>query len=57
MNWDAMGAIAELVAAIGNWRMFSALLRSLDVPLEDGVDPWPPDGIAPDGSAGRTASQ
>lgn len=49
--------LVELVAAIGNWRMFSALLRSLDVPLEDGVDPWPPDGIAPDGSAGRTASQ
>ena len=39
----------ELVVAIGNWRMFSQLLRSLDVPLEDGVAPWPPDGVAPSG--------
>ena len=37
----------ELVVAIGNWRMFSQLLRSLEVPLEDGVAPWPPDGAAP----------
>ena len=37
----------KLVIAIGNWRLFSALLRSLDVPLEDGVAPWPPDGRAP----------
>lgn len=37
----------ELVAAIGTWRMIAALLRTLDVPLEDGVDPWPPDGRAP----------
>ena len=40
----------ELVVAIGNWRMFSQLLRSLDVPLEDGVAPWPPDGVPPSGS-------
>jgi alkylhydroperoxidase family enzyme len=39
--------LVELVAAIGNWRMFSALLLSLDVPLEDGVEPWPPSGEAP----------
>lgn len=39
--------MVALVAAIGNWRMFSILLRSLDVPLEDGVDSWPPDGAAP----------
>ena len=37
----------ELVVAIGNWRMFSQLLRSLDVPLEDGVAPWPPDAVSP----------
>ncbi|ASL07688.1 MULTISPECIES: carboxymuconolactone decarboxylase family protein [Mycobacterium] len=41
------GLLVELVAAIGNWRLFSALLRSLDVPLEDGVDEWPPDGVRP----------
>jgi alkylhydroperoxidase family enzyme len=41
-------AIIELVAAIGTWSMVSTVLRSLDVPLEDGVSPWPPDGLAPD---------
>ena len=40
-------ALLELVVAIGNWRMFSSLLRSLEVPLEDGVEPWPPDGSTP----------
>lgn len=39
----------EVVLAIANWTMFAQLLRSLEVPLEDGVDPWPPDGLAPDG--------
>ena len=37
----------ELVVAIGNWIMFSQLLQSLAVPLEEGVDAWPPDGKAP----------
>jgi alkylhydroperoxidase family enzyme len=37
----------ELVAAIGCWRMISSVLRSLEVPLEEGVPPWPPDGVAP----------
>ena len=37
----------ELVAAIGCWRMISSVLRSLEVPLEDGVEPWPPDGASP----------
>lgn len=41
------GLLVELVAVIGNWRLFSSLLRSLEVPLEDGVAPWPPDGVAP----------
>lgn len=39
--------LVELVAAIGNWRLFSALLRSLQVPLEDGLEAWPPDGVRP----------
>jgi alkylhydroperoxidase family enzyme len=39
--------LIELVVAIGNWRLFSSLLRSLRVPLEDGIDPWPPDGASP----------
>lgn len=37
----------ELVVAIGNWTMFSQLLKSLKIPLEDGAMAWPPDGKAP----------
>ncbi|MCZ6710626.1 MAG: carboxymuconolactone decarboxylase family protein, partial [Gammaproteobacteria bacterium] len=36
----------ELVAAIGNWSLIAQLLKSLQVPLEDGVEAWPPDGQA-----------
>ena len=39
--------LVELVIAIGNWGMFSQLLQSLEVALEDGVEPWPPDGKVP----------
>lgn len=45
--FDDDATLVEMVAAIGNWRLFSALLRSLDVPLEDGVEPWPPLGDPP----------
>lgn len=41
------GVLFELVIAIGNWQMFANLLRSLRVPLEDGIEPWPPDGLRP----------
>ena len=40
--------LVELVVAIGNWTLFARLLPSLEVPLEDGVEPWPPDGRTPD---------
>jgi alkylhydroperoxidase family enzyme len=53
-TWDACRehigddqALLELVTAIGTWRMVSSLLRSLDIPLEDGIEPWPPDGRQP----------
>ncbi|BBZ14008.1 carboxymuconolactone decarboxylase family protein [Mycobacterium branderi] len=39
--------LIELVTAIGAWRMVASILRSLQVPLEDGVAGWPPDGQAP----------
>ncbi len=39
--------LVEMVVAIGNWTMFSQLLRSLEIPLEDGVEAWPPDGKMP----------
>ena len=44
--------LVEMVAAIGNWRLFSQLLRSLEVPLEEGVEAWPPDGLAPHEAGG-----
>jgi len=37
----------ELVGAIGTWRMISGILQSLEVTLEEGVAPWPPDGQGP----------
>ena len=40
--------LMEMVVAIGNWNTFSQLLRSLEIPLEPGVAPWPPDGAVPE---------
>ncbi len=37
----------ELVAAIATWRWISQVARSLEIPLEDGVAAWPPDGSKP----------
>ena len=36
--------LVELVTAISAWRMVASILHSLQVPLEDGVASWPPDG-------------
>jgi alkylhydroperoxidase family enzyme len=44
---DDRRVLLEIVSAIGVWRMVSSILRSLRVPLEDGVASWPPDGTAP----------
>lgn len=41
--------LIELVTAIGSWRMVASLLKSLQVPLEEGVASWPPDGVSPIG--------
>ena len=40
-------ALIELVTAIGAWRMIASILQSLQVPLEEGVSSWPPDGRSP----------
>jgi hypothetical protein len=40
------GQQVEFIVAMGNWTMFSMLLRNLKIPVEDGVAVWPPDGIA-----------
>ncbi len=39
--------LVELTAVIANWCLFATLLRSFEPPLEGGVTPWPPDGVAP----------
>jgi alkylhydroperoxidase family enzyme len=39
--------LVELVTAIGAWRMVASILHSLQVPLEDGIASWPPDGLPP----------
>ena len=44
--------LIELVAAISGWRMIASILQSLQVPLEDGVTSWPPDGESPSASSG-----
>lgn len=40
-------ALLELLMAIGAWRMVSGFLRTLEVPLEDFTESWPPDGQGP----------
>lgn len=57
-TWDALvvhlpdpESQITVVASIGNWLMFAQLLKSLDIPLEDGAEVWPPDGIGPAESA------
>jgi len=39
--------LVEMVVMIGNWMLFSQLLKTLRIPIEDGAKPWPPDGKAP----------
>ena len=39
--------LVEVVTAIGTWRMIASLLHSLEIPLEDGVASWPPEGQPP----------
>ena len=39
--------LIELVTAIGAWQMIASILHSLEVPLEEGVSSWPPDGRRP----------
>ena len=40
-------AALEAVCVVAGWSMVSTVLRSCAVPLEDGVEEWPPDGRAP----------
>lgn len=52
--WDELTAVLpaeaarmEVLMLIGGYQMLSGVLRSLRVPLDDGLEPWPPDGYAP----------
>jgi alkylhydroperoxidase family enzyme len=40
-------ALIEVMTCIGNWHMFALILNALEVPLDDGMNSWAPDGIAP----------
>lgn len=44
---DDPAVLLEVVGVAGAWHMISMLLRSLQVPLDDGVEMWPPDGYGP----------
>jgi alkylhydroperoxidase family enzyme len=44
---DDPEVLLEVLTAISAWQMVSVLLRSLEVPLDSGVPPWPPDGSHP----------
>jgi alkylhydroperoxidase family enzyme len=39
--------LVELVSVISAWRMIASILESLEIPLEDDVVSWPPDGQPP----------
>ena len=44
-------ACLELATVIATWHLISQVARSLEIPVEDGVAFWPPDGVAPAGPA------
>jgi alkylhydroperoxidase family enzyme len=53
-TWAALGDALpddaqrmELLMLIGGYQMLSGVLRSLRVPLDDGLEVWPPDGSGP----------
>lgn len=48
-------AAIDMVTAIGTWLLISKVARGLRIPLEDGVEGWPPDGKVPPAPAGGTS--
>jgi alkylhydroperoxidase family enzyme len=48
---EAFGAdpakMVELVALIGTYQMWTGILNSLEIPLDEEIPFWPPDGVAP----------
>lgn len=37
----------ELASAISTWHLISEMARTLEIPLEEGVASWPPEGVGP----------
>jgi alkylhydroperoxidase family enzyme len=40
-------ATIELATAVGAWRLVSKVTNALEIPLEEGISSWPPDGKQP----------
>ncbi len=40
-------ATIELATAVGCWRLVSKVTNGLQIPLEEGIASWPPDGQSP----------
>jgi alkylhydroperoxidase family enzyme len=40
-------ATIELATAVGAWRLVSKVTNALEIPLEEGISSWPPDGKHP----------
>ncbi len=40
-------ATIEIVTAVGVWRLVSKVTNALQIPLEEGIASWPPDGKQP----------
>ena len=40
-------ATIELTTAVGAWRLVSKVTNALEIPLEEGISSWPPDGKRP----------
>ncbi len=40
-------ATIELATAVGCWRLISKVTNALQIPLEEGIASWPPDGERP----------
>ena len=44
-------ATIELATAVGTWRLVSKVTNALEIPLEEGISSWPPDGKRPQAPA------
>jgi len=47
-NFKTVEEQLEILAAIANWNGISQLLQSLKIPLDAGMQSWPPDGKVPE---------